>query len=212
MLLALQLNNLLEVPATPVEVPDVVGDLQAAGTLELETALFVVAVSTAYSPSVAVGVIISQSPAGGAFAGQGSTVTITVSLGPVSDTQPSGGWGFLNHYELDLKRRRKRDKERRELEEQTERIEASLDRDIAQLLREQEAIDDKRQDFERLAKLAKENADLEAARQYSERVAKALERVIAQGNYSAIEALDRELKRAQEDEEFLLLSITLLVD
>jgi hypothetical protein len=66
----------------PVEVPDVAGDAQAAGTTELETALFVVAVVTAYSPSVAVGLIISQDPIGGTFASEGSTVTITVSLGP----------------------------------------------------------------------------------------------------------------------------------
>jgi len=66
----------------PVEVPDVVGETEAAGTIELETALFVVSVVTAYSPSIAAGLIISQSPTGGSFADEGSTVTITVSLGP----------------------------------------------------------------------------------------------------------------------------------
>ncbi len=71
----------------PVEVPDVVGDLQADGTTELETALFVVAVATAYSSSIAAGLIISQDPVGGSFANPGSTVTITVSLGP----QTAGG-------------------------------------------------------------------------------------------------------------------------
>jgi hypothetical protein len=200
--------------AVLVEVPDVVGETQAAGTTELETGLFVVSVVTAYSPTIALGLIISQDPIGGTFASEGSTVTITVSLGPepVSDSQSSGGWLFLNTYELELKRRRKREKERRELEEETEQIQDALDRQIAQLMREQEAIDDKRQDFERLAKLAKESADLEAARQYSERVAKALERAITKGNYSALEALDRELRRAREDEIFLMEAIMLLVD
>lgn len=71
----------------PVEVPDVVGQSQASGTAELETALFVVAVATDYSSTVPVGDIISQSPTAGSFAIEGSTVTITVSLGPqpVSD-------------------------------------------------------------------------------------------------------------------------------
>src|SRR5688572_30114513 len=67
-----------------VEVPDVLGETQAAGTTELETALFVVSVTTAYSPSVAAGLIISQDPEGGEFAAEGSTVAIVVSLGPSS--------------------------------------------------------------------------------------------------------------------------------
>lgn len=75
------------------EVPDVVGETQAAGTTELEAAGFVVSVSTDYSDSVAVGLIISQDPAGGTFAASGSTVEIVVSLGPepvVSAERPAG--------------------------------------------------------------------------------------------------------------------------
>jgi hypothetical protein len=68
-----------------VEVPDVVGDLQADGTTELQGAGFVVAVANEYSSVVPVGTIISQSPAGGEFALPGSTVTIAVSLGARAD-------------------------------------------------------------------------------------------------------------------------------
>ncbi len=68
-----------------VIVPDVVGETQAAGTATLEGDGFVVAVETAYSSTVAVGLIISQSPTGGSEVASGSTVTITVSLGPQSD-------------------------------------------------------------------------------------------------------------------------------
>jgi hypothetical protein len=67
--------------AAPVEVPDVVGLTQEAATLALEAAGFVVAVATAASSVVAAGSVISQSPAGGEFATDGSTVTITVSSG-----------------------------------------------------------------------------------------------------------------------------------
>lgn len=75
----------------PVEVPDVVGETQAAGTATLEGDGFVVSVSTAYSDSVAVGLIISQDPTGGSFAQLGSTVEIVVSLGPEPVVeQPSG--------------------------------------------------------------------------------------------------------------------------
>lgn len=68
-----------------VEVPDVVGETQAAGTADLEAVLFVVAVETAYSSSVAAGIIISQNPAAGVEAVEGYTVTITVSLGARAD-------------------------------------------------------------------------------------------------------------------------------
>jgi hypothetical protein len=197
----------------PVEVPDVVGDTQAAGTLELETALFVVSVTTAYSPSVALGLIISQDPIGGTFAASGSTVEIVVSLGPEPVVVPpsaaeesSGGWAFHNAYDLELRRRRKRKKEQEELEAETERIEDELDRNIAQLMREQEAIDAKREDLNRLKELAQKHADLEAARQYSERVATAFARALAQGNFSAMEALDRELQRARDDEDLMTMA------
>lgn len=65
----------------PATVPDVVGQTQADGTLEIETDGFVVVVVTAASSTVAEGLIISQSPEGGASAPAGSTVTITVSTG-----------------------------------------------------------------------------------------------------------------------------------
>ena len=81
MLLALQQNLLLGEVPTLVEVPDVVGQSQASGTTELEGEGFDVAVSTAYSDVVAAGTIISQSPTAGSDAIEGSTVTITVSLG-----------------------------------------------------------------------------------------------------------------------------------
>jgi hypothetical protein len=76
----------------PVEVPDVVGETQAAGTATLEGEGFVVAVVEAYSDSVALGSIVSQSPVGGSFAASGSTVTITVSLGPqpAASEHPAG--------------------------------------------------------------------------------------------------------------------------
>lgn len=64
-----------------VVVPDVVGNDQATGTATLEGEGFVVQVASAYSASVAIGDIITQSPSGGSEAEAGSTVIITVSLG-----------------------------------------------------------------------------------------------------------------------------------
>ena len=137
--------------------------------------------------------------------------TVTVVAAADSAEQPAGGWLFLNEYEAELIRRRARDRRLRELEEETERIEDKIDREIAQLLRVQEAKDEKREDFARLAKLAKDHADIEAARQYGDRVARAFARAIAQGNYSSLEALDRELKRARDEEEQFLLLATMML-
>lgn len=197
-----------------VEVPDVVGETQAAGTATLEGDGFVVSVETAYNAAGA-GLIFDQSPDGGTFALLGSTVTIYVSLGPqpVSDEQPTGGWLFLNEYERELRRRKRRERERRELEEETERIQDALDREIAQLLREQEAKDERRAELQRLKELARKDANIAAARRYSESVAKALEAAIVDESLRAIARLEKELKKAreQEEHEFLLLASSLLL-
>lgn len=77
-----------QLPPTPgftllfTTVPNVVGAAQASGTTTLQNAGFVVAVVNAYDAVVAVGNIISQNPAASAVASNGSTVTITVSVGP----------------------------------------------------------------------------------------------------------------------------------
>lgn len=197
-----------------VEVPSVVGETEASATSSLEGDGFVVAVETAYSNVVEAGLVISQVPAGGEFANSGSTVVITVSRGPKpeEDESPTGGWLFMNMYEAELQRRRREKEEREELERLTEGIEDALDRSIARLLREQEAKDAKRAEMERLAKLAKQNADIQAARAYSERVAAAFQSALEKGNFSALERLDRELQRAREEEEFLLLAMIQVLD
>lgn len=235
MLLALQLNNLLETPAAiaPVfsgPIPDISRTLDT-GTYQYDLgAYFTGADSYAIAPSVetgwsfdtGAGLLEIDTDALGAFGPFTVTATnvngdtpsnafsVAVVAAQIESEVTGGGWLFLNQYELEKQRRRARDRRRKQLEEESERIEDATDRQIAQLLRVQEAKDDKREDYERLATLARANADLDAARRYSERVATAYARVLAQGNYSAIEALDREMKRAAEEEEFLLLSILML--
>jgi hypothetical protein len=126
-------------------------------------------------------------------------------------TQPTGGWLFLNDYDAEIRRRHRRKKELEELEAESEQIQNELDRAIALELRKQEALDEKRDNLSRLSGLLAA-ADLDAARQYSERVATAYARAITQGNFSAMEALDRELQRAREEEEFMMSSLMLLLD
>lgn len=64
-----------------VEVPDVVGWPRATAVDEIRSAGFVVKVTGIYSDTVPEGVVISQTPAGGASAPEGSVVSILVSLG-----------------------------------------------------------------------------------------------------------------------------------
>lgn len=104
-----------------VEVQDVTGETQAAGTATLEGDGFVVAVETAYSPTIAEGLIISQDPVGGSFAASGATVTITVSLGPepIPDEPIGGHFIPQKDYRPELDEKRLRDE--RELRELIER-------------------------------------------------------------------------------------------
>jgi hypothetical protein len=137
-------------------------------------------------------------------------------VAPVSQQQveqPSGGWWAFNvQYEQELRRRRLLKEKQDELDEQSQEIQAAVDREIAILLRQQEAKDLKRAELERLRNLASAVSAREAEVQYGERVAKALDRAIKQGNFSALEALDRELQRARSDEEFFLMAVAMLLE
>lgn len=147
--------------------------------------------------------VVTGTNAGGSDDSNGFTVTVMAA--PAQAASPSGGWLFLGSYEDQLAKRRERERKRRELERETDEIQDELDRAIAQELRHQEALDAKRDDLDSLARLAKQSADLEAARQYSEKVAEAYARALVDGTRASIEALDQELQRAREEEEALLL-------
>jgi len=81
-----KLRKALLVPSWPqlATVPNVVGETQAQATTDIHAAGFAVQVSSAYSATVAVGLVISQSPTGGSSAVAGSIVSIVVSLGPAT--------------------------------------------------------------------------------------------------------------------------------
>ena len=76
-------NNPTAVPgAVLVNVPNVVGLSQAAATAEIEAAGLVVAIVEAFDDVVPAGNVVSQDPVAGDSAAEGSTVTLTISLGP----------------------------------------------------------------------------------------------------------------------------------
>ncbi len=63
-------------------VPDVAGKSEADAAKALEDAGFAAVPNATFSDTVAVGLVVSQDPAGGATAKRGSAVAITVSQGP----------------------------------------------------------------------------------------------------------------------------------
>lgn len=214
MLLLLQ-QNLLLGDVSLVTVPDVVGETEAAGTATLEGEGFVVSVSTAYSSTVAVGLIISQDPAGGVEYPQGGTVAIVVSLGeaPAPPAQDEGfAGGFVVAYEREQARRLRERKRRRELEEESERIEEETTREIARLLREQEAKDARRAELQRLSQLVDTYARRGPETELSERVQKAITKAATKGTNWALYALERELQRAAEEEQFLLQAMKAFIE
>jgi len=186
----------------PVPVPDVVGETEAAGTATLEAAGFVVAVATAYSSVVPAGTIISQDPAAGSTPGTGATVTITVSLGeapqpPQQDA--SGGWAFFFRYERARDERRRRRREQEEREEEAKRIEDETTRQIALLMREQEARDAERAELERLQALADRFSGEPLGLPASARAA--ILRASERRTLNALQQMRRELERMLEEEE-----------
>jgi hypothetical protein len=191
-----------------IVIPDVVGETQASGTATLEGEGFVVAVQTAYSSTVPAGEIISQAPTAGTEAAEGSSVTITVSLGeapeqPQSDS--SGGWAFYLRYEQERERRRKKRREQQEAEDAVEEL-PPVEKEIAQILHKQERIDESKKELERLKGLVQEFRDIPLL---SEKATEALERARQRGLRSDLAKLDRELKRMLEDEEMAVLMLLL---
>lgn len=197
------------VPLSFVTVPNVVGEAQAQAEADIAAVGLLAGILTAYSDTVPVGIVISQSLAAGSLVQSGVVLDIVISLGPappppVSDEQFSGG--FFHLFERQQGARRKRKRELEEAEEAIEKL-APIDREIAQLLQERERKDDFDANLSRLKRLVGEFADKEAEAAMSERVRTAFARAQAQESVSAYLSLQRELERQLEEEEFAILMI-----
>ena len=118
--------------------------------------------------------------------------------------------GFLHAFEAFEAQRAAKRRKRKKLEDESEAIQHELDRQIAQLLREQEARDEAREEHERLTRLVQEFGT--QAQELSDRTKIAYVRALVQQNFSAIEALDRELQRQLQDEEVAVLMMLLNED
>lgn len=195
--------------AALVSVPNVVGETQAQGTTDLQSAGFVVVVQSAYSPTVLAGLVISQQPVGGSSVVAGSTVIIIVSLGPQPIAPANFSGGFLYEYERHAQSRARRRREEEEAAAEAALLQDVKDREIAAFLHAQEQQDAERADGERLRLLAVQYAKEKDSQALADRVKIAYVRLLNQGNHSAIEAFRREMDRALEEEEFAVLMILL---
>lgn len=121
--------------------------------------------------------------------------------------------GFVVSFEREMRRRERARRKREEDAEQAQKaLQSETDRQIAAFLHEQEAQDAARHEIERLSQLVTRFADKEAESAFNERVSKAFVRAAAEQTASAMLALERELRRQFEEEEFAVLMALALDD
>lgn len=136
-----------------------------------------------------------------------------VNIAAITSTQPSGGWDLLKVFDRHIQRKHDEDDERRQVLEEIEQIISPVDLEIAKLLQQDqkaEAREKQLSDLEQLVARNFRNKDLPAIKEFNENVAKALVRASVQGNYSALEAFEREMERALEEDEFLFMALAVL--
>jgi hypothetical protein len=128
---------------------------------------------------------------------------------PVVTPEVTGG-GFWPAYERYRATRIRKKREQEELEEEARALQDKVDREIALLLRAAEAEQARKAELDRLQALVKahSNAQLEL----SDRAKIAYVRALTQANFSAMEALERELQRQLDEEEITALMILLNED
>lgn len=122
----------------------------------------------------------------------------------------TGGFAFA--FEREMLRRKREERERLEREEESERIEEETTRKIALLLREQEAKDARRAELARLSDLVARFARGSDEAALSERVQKAIRTAGAKQTAWSLFQLEREMRRAQEEEEFILQALRIAIE
>jgi len=130
---------------------------------------------------------------------------------PVVVVPPGGGGWWPPWWKDEHDRRRKERRRLEERREESERIQDRLDREIAIVEREIEQESQRAAELARLKAAAEKYGRQATEDAYNERVALALDRAIQQGNYSALEALEREMARSEDEMEFFLLAVTLIL-
>jgi tRNA A37 methylthiotransferase MiaB len=115
---------------------------------------------------------------------------------------------FIDAVDKEFLRRRMEQMAREQRELHSRALTDHVEREIALLMRQEEVNDEHRAGRERLRGLIQEHAR-DADLGLSERAQVAFARALAQGNHSALEALEREIGRQFEDEEHAVFTLLL---
>ena len=145
----------------------------------------------------------------------GGSIALVVVRGYGFETRSGGArpWAMLGIYDRYSEEKRQREAEQRQVHEKVRAIKDKTDAEIARHMHEQleyEARTEEIGKLEVLVKAGHDQREAELARAYNAGVAKAYERALQIGTFAAVEAFEREMERAMEEEEFLLLAIVTL--
>jgi hypothetical protein len=149
-------------------------------------------------------------PGTGTLRLQGRAPTVVISEEAVAAAPATTGWKFLMEFDTF---RIKRDEEEEKRKKDSEEIKAleDTDRQIAELLQQDIKAEARQKEIKELERIIARNAtaqDLIDAEAHN--VAKAFARAALQKNFSAVEALEREMDRKREEDEFLMLAMVIL--
>jgi hypothetical protein len=211
----LTLSGFAPTVLTPRTVPVPLGTLTLSG--------FAPTVLTPRTIAVPLGTLTLTGFAPTVVVGGGVTVLVPVGdltlvgyapevvVGGVGVEPPHGG-GWWPYWWRREQERRREERERIEiLREETEQIPDALDREIAKLERDIESETQRKTELARLKAAADQHGKDSTEYEYNERVVAAFDRAVRYGNYSALEALDREMLRAHDEADFFLLAVTLIL-
>ena len=141
-------------------------------------------------------------------AGSDSSNAFDVTVSEAAEESATGGWWV--RYEQEMLKREYDERKRRKKRQEALALKAEVDRELALEFRKQEEEQARRQELARLRKLAESHrAEIEAL---GGRVLQAAERAIINQTFSSMEALERELKRAREEELFLLQALEMILN
>jgi len=151
------------------------------------------------------GYIVTATNPGGTVDSNSFGVTVTAA----AEDSATGGWWFA--YDYELRRKDEKKKKRQELRRKAEEIQEDVDRELVQALQAKAEEEDRLAELKRLSNLAEQYRD-ELNLVLSDRAIQAAEQAILKQTYSALERFERELARAREEEEFLLMAANIILN
>jgi hypothetical protein len=127
-------------------------------------------------------------------------------LAAAATDEPSGGW-IYHAFALHREARRRRKEREEEAKREADEIQAEIDREIARLLREQEARDAERADLARIQSIADQYAG--TRQQVPKNISIAMLKAYEERSRNALEQLRREIDRMLEEEELAVMVMLL---